>query len=212
MSDGSTVLEDDSGYSLIDRSFHKFESALTLMGGIVIFLLVLLATTNILGRWFFNMPVNGFIDWVEQAMAFFAFLGISYTQREGGHIRMDIVISRVRGRALWVAELLSTLLIFGVTLILIYGSTLHFLRAYQIGDSSIDIDLPTWPAKLVVPVALSILAIRLLLQCWGFARAIISGSDKPVGVPMIVSTKRIAEIESSQALGGQTPHENGNKT
>ena len=201
MSDSSPVLEDGSTLSRIDRLYFRFETVLTLLGGVVILLLVLLATTNILGRWFFSLPVNGFVDWVEQAMAFFAFLGIAYTQREGGHIRMDIVIGRMHGRLLWALELFTTLLMLAITLLLVYGSYLHFLRAFQIGDSSLDIDLPTWPAKLVVPVALGVLALRLILQCWGFGRALIRGDHNPVAVPRIVAMERLAEIESEHALG-----------
>ncbi|MDH3325977.1 MAG: TRAP transporter small permease, partial [Gammaproteobacteria bacterium] len=185
MTDGHHIVENDSTLSRADRFFFRFESALTLAGGILIFLLVLLTTVNVLGRWVFSTPISGYIDWVEQAMAFFAFLGLAYTQREGGHIRMDMLISHLRGRMLWISEFITTLLMFAITLILIYGSYLHFLRAFQLGDSSVDINLPTWPAKLVVPVALSVLALRFILQLWGYARAIKNNDPKPVAVPLI---------------------------
>ena len=76
MAGGNTVLEDDSTLSRLDRLFHKFESVLTLLGGVVILLLVFLATTNVLGRWLFSLPISGYVDWVEQSMAFFAFLAL----------------------------------------------------------------------------------------------------------------------------------------
>lgn len=196
MASSHQVLEDNSLLSRIDRLFHHLESWLALSGGVVIFLLVLLATTNILGRWLFSLPISGYIDWVEQSMAFFAFLGLAYTQRIGGHIRMDIVIGRLRGRWLWFCELLSTLLMLGVTLVLIYGSYLHFLRSYKIGDSSLDINLPTWPAKLVVPVALSIFALRLVLQIWGYFRALRTGAEQPVAVPLIEDAAATAAAEA----------------
>jgi C4-dicarboxylate transporter DctQ subunit len=201
MSGSHTVLQDDSLLSRTDRVLLKLESALTLIGGIVIFLLVFLATANVLGRWFFSLPISGYIDWVEQAMAFFAFLGIAYTQRQGGHIRMDMLVGNLHGRALWLVELLSAFLMLGVTLVLIYGSYLHFLRAFEIGDSSLDINLPTWPAKLVVPVALSILALRLLLQIWGYIRAAIEGGDSPVAVPLIETAAAVAAAEAESVLG-----------
>lgn len=201
MAGSHTVLADRSILSRADRIVFKLESALTLIGGIVIFLLVFLATANVLGRWIFSLPISGYIDWVEQAMAFFAFLGIAYTQREGGHIRMDMLVGHIHGRPLWVTELLSTLLMLFITLILIYGSFLHFLRAYQIGDSSLDIDLPTWPAKLVVPVALCVLALRLLLQTWGYVRAIKQGGDQPVAVPLIESAADVATAEAESVIG-----------
>ena len=201
MSSSSRILEDASLLSKADQLFLKLESVLTLIGGIVIFLLVFLATTNVLGRWIFSLPISGYIDWVEQAMAFFAFLGIAYTQREGGHIRMDMLVGKIHGRPLWITELISVLLMLGITLVLIYGSFLHFLRAYQIGDSSIDIDLPIWPAKLVVPVALSILALRLILQIWAYIRAVIEGGDNPVAVPLIEDAAAVAAAEAESLMG-----------
>ena len=135
-------------------------------------------------------------------MAFIAFLGIAFTQRVGGHIRMDIVISRLQGRMLWLAELVSVVLMLLVTLVLIYGSYLHFWRAYDIGDSSLDIHLPTWPAKLVVPFALTILALRLLLQLWGYARAVREGHERPVAVPLIESAADVAAKEAESVMGG----------
>jgi len=201
MSGSTTVLEDQSKLSLADRIFFKLESFLNLLGGIVIFLLVFLATANVLGRWLFDMPINGYVDWVEQSMAFMAFLGIAYTKREGGHIRMDMLVSRLHGRRLWLVELFSSLLMLFVTTILIYGSYLHFWRAYSIGDSSLDIDLPTWPAKFVVPFALSVLAIRIILQIWGYSRAIINGSDEPIGVPLIEDAATVAAKEAESLTG-----------
>ncbi len=197
MAASATVLEDKSKLSRLDRLYFKLEEILTLAGGIVILLLVFLAVTNVLGRWMFNLPIDGYIDWVEQSMAFMAFLGIAYTQRLGGHIRMDIVVGMLKGRALWCVELISTTVMFFLSVILVYGSYLHFLRAYQIGDSSLDIDLPTWPAKLVVPVALSILSLRLLLQIWAYIRAIKNGEDEPVAVPLIEDAATVAAREAA---------------
>jgi len=201
MSAAASVKEDGSLLSRTDRLFFRLESLLNLAGGTVIFLLVALATLNVLGRWLFSTPISGYIDWVEQAMAFIAFLGIAYTQRMGGHIRMDIIVGQFRGRWLWFTELLTTSLMLAVTLVLIYGSYLHFWRAYSLGDSSLDINLPTWPAKLVVTVALTILALRLLLQIWGYLRALKQGGDSPVAVPLIESAAEVAAKEAESVSG-----------
>lgn len=201
MSAGASVLEDGSVLSRADRLYFRFESFLNLAGGGVILLLVLLATINVLGRWLFSSPISGYIDWVEQAMAFIAFFGVAYTQRMGGHIRMDILVGRLRGRLLWFTELVTTCLMLLVTSVLIYGSYLHFWRAYSIGDSSLDINLPTWPAKLVVPIALSVLALRFLLQIWGYFRALRQGIDQPVAVPLIESAAEVAAKEAETVSG-----------
>lgn len=203
MAGSQTVLDDDSALSRADRLFYRLESWMTLVGGGVILLLVLFATVNVLGRWIFDLPISGYIDWVEQAMAFMAFLGLAYTHRVGGHIRMDLVVGHIHGRTLWLTELVSTLLMLIITLVLIYGSFMHFYRAWEIGDSSLDINLPTWPAKLVVPVALTVLAMRLLLHLWGYARAVREGGDEPVAVPLIEDIASQAAAEAKVMLGDE---------
>ena len=68
-------------------------------------------------RTVFNMPITGYIDLVELSMASMAFLGAAYCQRLGAHIRMELLIGRLHGRSLWVAEavgLLAALFIIGV--------------------------------------------------------------------------------------------------
>ncbi len=152
----------------LDRWLYVIERMLAFVGGATIFLLVLLTGVNVLGRWLFSLPVDGYVDWVEQAMAFIAFLGLAYTQRMDGHIRMDLVIRHFRPRVLWFAEIISTTLMLVISLMITYGASLHFWRAYQIGDSSLDIELPTWPAKLVIPFALTVLSLRLILQLIDF--------------------------------------------
>lgn len=180
----ANIHTDASRLSRLDQLWHQLEKCLAGAGGVMIFLLVLLATANVLGRWLLDLPISGYIDWVEQAMAFMAFCGLAYTQRIGGHIRMDIIIGRLPARRLWFAESLTTLLMLLMSLILAYGSYLHFLRAFVIGDSSLDINLPTWPAKLVVPLAFAVLALRLALQLWGFIRAYWRRETRPAAVPL----------------------------
>lgn len=203
----SAVPVDDTRLSRIDRWVLKIESTLNLASGIVIFALVCLAATNVLGRKLLNLPVPGFIDWVEQFMAFFVFAGLAFCQREGGHIRMEIAIGRMRGRSLWIVEFLSILFMILLTTVLIYGTWSHFLRSFDFGspnwsrDSSIDLGLPLWPAKLIVPVAMSLLWARLALQLWGFGRAIRLNPEAPVAVPRIQDAASQAAHEAGTVTG-----------
>jgi len=171
------------------------------MAGLVVFTLMLLAVAQIIGRKVFNLPIPGFIDWVEQFMVVFAFLGVAYCQRLGGHIRMDILIGRIRGRPLWLAEVVGVLLMMVAVAALVYGSFLHFERALNIGDSTIDIALPTWPAKLMVPIALGLLWLRLLVQLIGYVRAFVNDDEVPIAVPMIEDAAAIAKREAEEAMG-----------
>jgi TRAP-type C4-dicarboxylate transport system permease small subunit len=161
--------------------------------------------------------VPGYIDWTERFMAVFAFLGLAYCQREGGHIRMDLLVGSLKGRVLWAFELVSVLLMLLVVTALIYGTWFHFDRSFDFAapnwstDSSIDIALPLWPAKLAVPVALSILWLRLVLQLWAYARGLRTGGDRIVAVPLPEdpATQASKEAASVGAIGGGGPFGGG---
>lgn len=202
MAGASPVLEDGSFLSRLDRGLLRIERVFALLSGLAVFSLMVLAVWSVTGRKFFNAPLPGYVDWIEMAMPFIAFLGIAYVQRDGTHIRMDILIGRLRGRALWLAELISILLILLLILALIWGSWAHFDRSFDMDarlwsrDSSIDIGLPIWPAKLVVPVAFAVLVARLLIQAWGYGRAFVLGLASPVAVPLIRSVEDTARAEA----------------
>ncbi len=203
----AAVREDDSTLSRLDRALYRIEGWFGLLSGFAVFALMLLAVYSVGGRNFFNSPVRGYVDWIEVTMPLIAFMGISYAQRDGGHIRMDILVSRLRGRALWIAEFVSTFLILLVILLLIWGSWAHFGRSFDWNaplysrDSTIDIKLPIWPAKILVPIAFSILALRLLLQLWGYLRAILT--NHAVAVPLIEDVATIAAREAEAVSGGE---------
>lgn len=202
MAGSGAVLEDSSPLSRLDRWLLPVERACALLSGIAIFSLMFLAVYSVGGRKFFGSPLLGYVDYIEAAMPIIAIMGVSYVARDGTHIRMDILVSALRGRALWLFELISVLLMLVLIVALTWGAWEHFDRSFDCArplcssDSSIDVGLPTWPSKLVVPVAFAVLALRLVLQAWGYGRALILGLENPVAVPLTLSVAEQARAEA----------------
>lgn len=167
----------------VDRLYAQVENFLNFVGALVVFALMLFVCAEVFSRTAFNRSIFGFIDIVQLSMAAFAFLGAAYCQRLGGHIRMDLAIGQLRGRWLWSAEALSTLVALFAVAVLIKGSWAHFLRAYQIGDTTIDAEVITWPSKLIAPIGLSFLWLRLLLNFVGYLRLMRRPNEEPIAIP-----------------------------
>jgi TRAP-type mannitol/chloroaromatic compound transport system permease small subunit len=155
---------------------------------------------QIVGRTVFDFAIYGYIDWMEQASSLFAFLGIAYAQRLGSHIGMDLTMGW-RPSIRWKIELFGVAVAIAIITVLIYASFTNFLRAYSIGDSTMDIQLPTWPAKFMVPLALSVLWLRLSLQICGYLRMIAYPDAEPVGVPKLITLETQVKDEIAEALG-----------
>ena len=167
----------------LDAALMKIELATAWLGGLVIFLIMCLGTSEVLSRRLFNAPIPGQVDITMLSMVAFSVLCISHCYRQAGHIRMDLLLKLIRGRTAWVAHLLVTLLALLVITTIYPGTWSHFLRAYEFGDTTSGIGLPTWPSKLAVPIGLGVLWLRLVLELWVYSRLILRPDAELVGVP-----------------------------
>ncbi|MDN3718280.1 TRAP transporter small permease [Roseibium salinum] len=153
-------------YIRFDGWLGHVENAFNLVAAFAILSLMLLAVVQVVGRLAFNMPVPGFIDITEQAMAIFAFAGVAYCQRVGGHIRMEIVLGTLRGRTLYICELLGVILIAFTVALLIWGgpgtiSTAPGRSATAPWTSACPPGRPSWLCRLPSAFSCSALSCRL---------------------------------------------------
>lgn len=194
----SHVLQDQSLLSRCDQWLDALERRLTLLAGAVVLLMVLFSVINIIGRGVFSKPFNAYFDLMGQSVPLIAFLGISYCQRHGGHIRMDLLLIKLKGRWLWVFEFLNSLLALFVITTLTYGAYLHAGRSFTLGDSTEDIGLTIWPFKAAIAFMFAVLIARLLIQAWAYLRIIIVNDDRPIAIPVPENVETQALRESEQ--------------
>ena len=197
----ATARADAPSLRAVDERLGRVETWFNLIAALFIFGLMFVGIGQVLGRTLFNAPIPGYIDIVELSMATFAFLGVSYCQRLGGHVRMDWLVKMVKGRAHWVMEIMSTVVALIIIGVLAWYGFDHFLRAYQLGDSTIDAELPVWPSKLLIPLAFALLWLRLLVQLAAYLRLWRHPDAELVAVPRQLTPEEIAaqEIEESRA-------------
>ena len=195
MGDGTAAL------TAAHRYWSRLEDGMNLVAAAAIFFLMFVGVVQIVGRTVFDTAIYGYIDYMEQASALFAFLGIAYAQRVGAHIRMDLLLRGFSMRFLWSMELFCVLVALVVITVLVDSTFQNFLRAWQLGDSTIDIKLPVWPTKLIVPFVLVVLWVRLMLQSFDYMRLIRHPDAAPIAVPVIETIEVQAKHEIEEALG-----------
>lgn len=167
-----------------DRLLSRIELLTIVVSGLVIFFVMWVGVAEIFSRKLFNFPLYGQLDVIELTMSSYALLPISYCWRAAGHIRVDLVISRFNGRGLWIVELLTTLVALALITAILPGVLHFFENALDIGDSTINTQWPTWPAKFVPVVGFSILWLRLLLEIVAYARLARYPAAVPVAIPV----------------------------
>jgi TRAP-type mannitol/chloroaromatic compound transport system permease small subunit len=185
----------------VSRWLAVLEDTLNLCAAAAIFFLMFVGVFQIVSRTVFGTAIYGYIDYIEQASPIFALLGVAYCQRLGAHVRMDLILRGLPKRLLWAMEGLAVVLALLIVTVLIDSTFANFMRAWQRGDSSMDIRLPVWPSKLMVPVALSVLWVRLVLQTCDYARLVAYPDAVPIAVPVLETPQEQAKAEIEEALG-----------
>ena len=129
-----------------------------------------LFVTSVIAR-LFGTYLPGLNAYAGYAMAASSFLALAYTFKAGGHIRVALVLSRLEGRARWLAELWC----LGVgTFLAAYVARFSIKMvqvSYAFGEVSEGSDVtPLWIPQLGMAIGSTIFAIALLDRLVAVAR------------------------------------------
>jgi TRAP-type C4-dicarboxylate transport system permease small subunit len=186
-------------FARLDRGYHMIERSMNYVAAAFLFSLMLLACAEVFMRKVFNSPIHGQADLVEIMIPTMGFFGLAYCQRLAGHVRMELLIHKLKGRSLWIAEFTSNFATMLIVAIMIWGTWQNFLNAYLIGDSSMDAEIPVWPPKLIIVIGFCLLFIRCSIAFAGYCRLIKYPDAEPIGVPISPTVEDIAESEAAVA-------------
>ncbi len=189
----------DTPFARLDRGYHMIERALNYVAAAFLFSLMLLAVAEVFMRKVFNSPIHGQADLVEIMIPTMGFFGLAYCQRLAGHVRMELLIHRLKGRSLWLFEFTGNLATLLIVVLMIWGTWQNFENAWLLGDSSMDAQIPVWPPKLIIFVGFCLLFVRCVIAFIGYIRLIMEPDAEPIGVPISPTAADVAESEAASA-------------
>lgn len=108
------------------------------------------------------------------SLVFMAYIGLAYTFRTGGHIRVDIVFGRLKPMVraiLEIAAIVAGLIILYMLSLETLGNALFSLKANF--RSSFLTESPLWPFQLFIPMGLTILGLEMFLRLMVLVREVI---------------------------------------
>jgi TRAP-type C4-dicarboxylate transport system permease small subunit len=137
--------------------------AASTMAGVAVLAIVVLITYDVLMRHFLNEP-QLFVDEVASFLQILIiFGGLAYTFRTGGHVRVDLLTTRLPGRARAWLRAAGLALSLAFLVIVIWTTAQSALTAYRYGRVSTVMLYPLWLPMLVIPLGLALLGVIMLL-------------------------------------------------
>ena len=145
--------------------------------------MVLLSAGNAASRYLFSISSNAWLElqWYLYAAVFLLCAG--YTLLHNGHVRIDILSSRLSARAnAWIDIFGALFFLLPVSLYLIWLSWPMFANAWSSGEVSSNAGgLIRWPARLLIPVGFFLLSLQGISEL--IKRATFLSGDLPKPPP-----------------------------
>jgi TRAP-type C4-dicarboxylate transport system permease small subunit len=147
------------------RKIHGFSRTVYIIGGAGGMLaLMFLISADVCLRYLFNSPIVSSNELVMFLMAVVVFSALSYTETVDGHVRIDLVISRLPQRAQSALRVITSILSLAL-FALIAQQNIVRAKALQIeGLRSPILHLPVYPFYLFAAFGCALLCVVLLID------------------------------------------------
>jgi C4-dicarboxylate transporter DctM subunit len=135
------------------------------LGVSCLFVLMLLISADVSGRYFLGRPITGAFEITDLAMVLIVFLGIAFTALKGGHVSLgDLLLGRFSNRLR--AFIVTTTNILGLCLfgLIVWQSILQANLLRLKGAVSELLLIPVYPFQWVVAFGSALLCIVLLFD------------------------------------------------
>lgn len=146
------------------KLFDSVMDFLAFLAGVLLLLVTLFVSYAVVVRYLHFKPPVWVLQFTEYALLWITFLGAAWLLREGGHIKLDTVVSRLNPKSRKTLTVIDDILGFIVSVVIFWFGTLHTIDLYRRGILDVKgVSVPKFGLFLIIPLG----GLTLLIQ---FAR------------------------------------------
>ena len=135
-----------------------------IIGAIALLILALVIFAAVVARQA-GITIVGADEAGQLLLVFMVFLSLTVTQSQGGHIRMEALVSVLPAGARRVADMLSLLAGIALSSLMLYGTSIQAWSAFTGGEYQYGtMHFPLWPAKAAIVLGLALFTIHQVLE------------------------------------------------
>lgn len=150
---------------VLERAIRWYETGVTragLVAAIALYTLVLVVCLDVIFRKFFKAPFLWTAEFAGFGLLMVGMLGAAYTLIAGGHIKLDLVVTKLPPRARAITDLCAGFFS------LVYLAVFCFVTSLQawesIGETTSIMLWPVSPFKFLLPIASGLLGLGIAIE------------------------------------------------
>lgn len=157
---------------LLTKASTFFDSIMGLLAFLAAVLLVftmLSVSYDVVMRYFLNRPTLWVQEIAEYSLLYITFLGVAWLLKKEGHVKMDLVISRLNPETQALLNVITSVICAVICALLVWYGVQVTWDSFQVGyRSGTELDIFRWPMDAIIPVGSFLLFIQFLRRTFRY--------------------------------------------
>jgi TRAP-type C4-dicarboxylate transport system permease small subunit len=155
--------------SILDSIYHRCINSGAALAGVLIVFIMLITTAEVLMRKFLLMPIKGVVELTEYLMIWITFLGAAWVLKKEGHVKIDVLLSRLKPRGQAFLNVVSTSIMAAICLFLtIFGGIVTYDSVIRGAARVYQYTVPLWILLIIIPISGFLLFIQSVKRARGY--------------------------------------------
>ena len=154
--------------------FDRIINIMTFLAGILLVFIMLSVCSEVVLRSFFNRPQIWVTEVTECLLLYITFLGTAWLLREEGHVKVDIILDRLKPKTVALLGIISSLVGLFVSIILTVYSISVTWNYFQRGIyTPTALEIPVSAILVIIPIGSLMLFIQFIRRTGKFVAGFI---------------------------------------
>lgn len=149
---------------------RSLSTYLSYIGNFALAAMMLLATVDVVGRYFFNAPVLGAYEITEYLMLIMVFSFLALAQSAKAHISVDIVFNRLPAGLRHVLERFNHLVCLLMMILVTWMGIQRIWELKRTGEASVLLKIPDYPFAVFLVIGCLVFCIEFLKDVFSSTR------------------------------------------
>jgi len=148
----------------IESAITKVSGAFNVIGVIAVGVLMLVITSDVLGRFIFNNPITGTVDISQYVMVIAVYLAVSYCALVKGHVSVDLIVAKFSQRGQAIIDSVTGFVSLVLFSLIAWQSVFILSESRNRGEASMTVGIPSWPFRAILLAGIVMLCLVLVVD------------------------------------------------